>query len=85
MPDIQLDAETLARIQKSQDPNEIAELCKRGGLVAGSLATDGLGNVVVANVEKPLTISQKLGGIDMDDRTTTDGNNLPPEQLEYRK
>jgi hypothetical protein len=83
--DINLDAETLAKIQASQDPNEIAELCKRGGIVAGSLAADSLGNVVVANVEKPLTISQKLGGIDMDDRSTTEGNNLPPEQLEYRK
>ena len=82
--DISLDAETLARIQKSQDPNEIAELCKRGGLISGSLATDGLGNVIVAS-DQPSIVSQKPRGIDMDDRTTTDGNNLPPEQLEYRK
>jgi hypothetical protein len=65
-------------------PNEIAELCKRGGIVAGSLAADSLGNVVV-NVEKPLTISRKLGGIDMDDRSTTEGNNLPPSKLEFLK
>jgi hypothetical protein len=84
VPDISLDAETLARIQKSQDPNEIAELCKHGGIVAGSLAADSLGNVVV-NVEKPLTISQKIGAVDFEDRTTTDGNNPSPEQLEYRK
>ena len=82
--DISLDAETLARIQKSQDPNEIAELCKRGGLISGSLATDGLGNVVVAG-DQPSIVSQKPRGIDMDDRTMTDGNNPRPEDLEFGK
>jgi hypothetical protein len=83
MPDISLDAQTLAKIQASQDPAEIAELCKRGGLVAGSLATNSLGNVVVNN--QPPIVSQKPRGIDMDDRSTTEGNNLPPSKLEFLK
>jgi hypothetical protein len=82
--DIQLDAETLARIQKSQDPNEIAQLCLKAGIAAGGLTKDAFGNVIVAG-DQPSIVSQKPRGIDMDDRTTTEGNNPDPKFLEFRK
>ena len=82
--DIQLDAETLARIQKSQDPNEIAQLCLKAGIAAGGLTKDAFGNVVVAGAQ-PSIVSQKVGVVDLDNRDDVSNANPDPQFLEFRK